>query len=176
MREWVMTLIGRGDFLTIVYFILSLIGAFVLFKLLKSTAIVKKAGYQAGGALAGFLIIYITLVSSSERLSKNEKSCEPELWTVEGRIEKEGKATHDGIIIKQMPPELSTITDVGGSFRLENVRLKEGEWPELRLESKNYLSVSIDLDETKAEKNVDKKKIKLRKIEKLSKVPTEEDN
>lgn len=171
MREWIMTLIGRGDFLTIVYFILSLIGAIVLFKLLKSTAVIKKAGYQAGGALAGFLLIYIALVSSSERLSKNEKSCEPEPWTVEGTIKKEGEETHEGIIIKYTPPEPSTKTDERGSFSLRDVKLGEGKWPELRLESKNYFPLSIELNETTAEKDIKKKKIKLKNIEKLGKLP-----
>ena len=47
----------------------------------------------------------------------------------------------------------------------------EGKWPELRLESKNYLPVSIELNETTAEKDIKKKKIKLRNIEKLDKSP-----
>lgn len=50
-------------------FSLSLIAAIVLFKILKSTALVKKAGYQAGGALAGFIIIYTTLYYSYTSIS-----------------------------------------------------------------------------------------------------------
>ncbi len=158
--------IGK-DLLIIIYFVLSLIGAFVLFKLLKSTAVIKKAGYQAGGALAGFLLIYSTLYYSYERMLKYE----PQSWTVEGIIEKEGKVTHEGIIIKYTPPEPSTKTDERGFFSLRDVKLGEGKWPELRLESKNYLPVSIELNETTAEKDIKKKKIKLRNIEKLGKLP-----
>jgi hypothetical protein len=51
-----------------VIFTLSIIAALILFKVLKSTAIVKKAGYQAGGALAGFIIIFSTLYYSYESL------------------------------------------------------------------------------------------------------------
>ncbi|MEK6678134.1 MAG: hypothetical protein AABY39_01835, partial [Nitrospirota bacterium] len=97
--------------------------------------------------------------------------CEPEPWTVEGIIEKEGKATHEGIIIKYMPPEPSTKTDEKGFFSLRDVKLGEGKWPELRLESKDYFPVSIELNETIAEKDIKKKKIKLRNIEKLGKLP-----
>jgi len=50
-------------------FSLSLIAAIVLFKILKSTALVKKTGYQAGGALAGFIIIYTTLYYSYTSIS-----------------------------------------------------------------------------------------------------------
>jgi hypothetical protein len=39
-------------------FTLSLVSAVVLFKFLKSTALVKNESYQAGGAIAGFIIVY----------------------------------------------------------------------------------------------------------------------
>jgi hypothetical protein len=55
-------------FILSIIFSLSLIAAIVLFKVLKSTAIVKKAGYQAGGALAGFIIIYGSLYQSYSTL------------------------------------------------------------------------------------------------------------
>lgn len=57
-------------FILTLIFSLSLIAAIVLFKVLKSTAIIKKAGYQAGGALAGFIIIYSTLYYSYSSLCK----------------------------------------------------------------------------------------------------------
>jgi len=53
----------------IIVALLSLLAAIVLFKVLKSTALIKKAGYQAGGALAGFIIIYSTLYYSYDSLS-----------------------------------------------------------------------------------------------------------
>ena len=39
------------------------------------------------------------------------------------------------------------------------------------MESKNYFPVSIELNETTAEKDIKKKKIKLKNIEKLGKLP-----
>lgn len=45
-------------------FVLSLLGAVILFKFLKSTALVTVKKYQAGGAIAGFIIIYGTLMAS----------------------------------------------------------------------------------------------------------------
>lgn len=46
------------------FFLLSLLGAYVLFKYLKSEAQVSSRWYQAGGALAGFVIIYGLLYGS----------------------------------------------------------------------------------------------------------------
>src|SRR5271167_3431721 len=45
-----------------VLFGLSLLAAWVLFKVLQSTATVSKPGYQLGGAAAGFVVI-LTLLS-----------------------------------------------------------------------------------------------------------------
>jgi hypothetical protein len=60
-------------------FALSLVGAVVLFKFLKSSALVKNKSYRAGGALAGFVIIYGVLFGSIlkiEQLKTGELSQE----------------------------------------------------------------------------------------------------
>lgn len=46
------------------FFLLSLTGAYILFKFLKSSAIVKTHRYRAGGAVGGFLLIYGMLYGS----------------------------------------------------------------------------------------------------------------
>ncbi len=51
-----------------IFFLMSLIGAVVLFRFLRSTALIKSKGYQAGGAVAGFLLIYSALFGSYARL------------------------------------------------------------------------------------------------------------
>lgn len=51
--------------------ILSLVGAVVLFKFLKSSALIKNKTYQAGGAIAGFIIIFLTLIAAYNQLEKN---------------------------------------------------------------------------------------------------------
>lgn len=53
------------------FFFLSLVGAVVLFKFFKSTAAVQSKQYQAGGAIAGFIIIFMLLTFSYERI-KND--------------------------------------------------------------------------------------------------------
>lgn len=51
-----------------VLFACSLVAAIVLFKVLKSTAAVRRKEYQVGGAAAGFLIIYGALFASYHQL------------------------------------------------------------------------------------------------------------
>jgi hypothetical protein len=48
----------------------SLVAAFVLFKILQSTAAIQKKEYQVGGAAAGFLVIYAALYGSYAQLQK----------------------------------------------------------------------------------------------------------
>ena len=56
-------------------FALSLLGAVVLFHFFKSSALIKQKTYQAGGAVAGFIVIYGLLFASYhqiERLANNK--------------------------------------------------------------------------------------------------------
>lgn len=53
-----------------VFFLLSLTGAYILFKFLKSSALVKTRRYRAGGAVGGFLIIYGMLFGSYYQIAK----------------------------------------------------------------------------------------------------------
>jgi hypothetical protein len=55
-------------------------GAVVLFRFLKSSAIIKKEAYQAGGAVAGFVIIYSLLFTSYYEVEKlNNQELESEI-------------------------------------------------------------------------------------------------
>src|SRR5262245_10763313 len=55
-----------------ILFALSLLAAVVLFAFFKSTAIIKTPKYQAGGAIAGFVIVYSILQFSFDRISGHE--------------------------------------------------------------------------------------------------------
>ena len=56
-----------------IIFALSLLGAVVLFRFFKSSAIIKKKAYQAGGAVAGFAIVYSLLFGSYYQIERLEK-------------------------------------------------------------------------------------------------------
>lgn len=51
------------------FFLLSLAGAIVLFRFFRSSAMVKHKTYQAGGAIAGFVIIYGILFASYSQVN-----------------------------------------------------------------------------------------------------------
>jgi hypothetical protein len=127
-----------------VVFLMSLLGALVLFKVLKSSALIKRPGYQAGGALAGFLLIYGALYYSFDRTVQNWMRSRAE-WTITGMVLKDGVAIHDGIRVSQTPPEPSNYTETGGTFRLENV-VSGDAMPEIRFESQGYFPGYLTID------------------------------
>lgn len=53
-------------------FLMSLLGAVILFKFFKSAALVRTKEYRAGGAIAGFIILFGILYSSYYQLEKSE--------------------------------------------------------------------------------------------------------
>lgn len=156
-----------------VIFALSLIGAYVLFKLLKSTAIVKKAGYQAGGALAGFLIIFGTLFYAYNTSIKAKQETKLDWWTVTGQVKKADSKIHQGIIVQQLRP--STLTGPSGTFRLEPVRVSGNEGlPEIQIEGAGFFPVTIQLNKEvenkKAYVDIDKRRIELKETIELYKM------
>ncbi|MFH1148229.1 MAG: hypothetical protein V1736_11050 [Pseudomonadota bacterium] len=153
-----------------VIFLLSLLGAVALFKFLKSTAMIKKAGYQAGGAVAGFLLIYGTLYGSFHSLCRDVWVWKPNRWTVSGTVKKSGTAMHGAVIVSHVPPRPSTVTDAGGTFRLENVLVMPNEGlPEIYLETDGFYPKSYQIDEKNALVDNEKKTIRLREPIELSK-------
>ncbi len=155
-----------------VIFILSLAGAFVLFKFLKSSALIKSPSYQAGGALAGFLLIYGALYYSLDHLLANVAAWKPIPWTISGTAQLEAVTKHDGIAVKYIPPEPTTYTNVGGLFRLDNVRVIKSEgFPDLLIEKEGYYPIPYHIDEKSAEIDENRKKITLKEgAIKLSKI------
>ena len=153
-----------------VIFLLSLLGAVALFKFLKSTAMIKKAGYQAGGAVAGFLLIYGTLYASFHSLCQDVGVWKPDRWAITGTVKKSGTAMHEGVIISHVPPKPSAVTDAGGTFRLENVLVMPNEGlPEIYLESDGFYPRSYQVDEKNALVDKERKTIRLREHIELSK-------
>ena len=68
------TLMRESLVVVIMIFLMSMAGAYILFKTLKATAIIKNAKFQAGGALAGFIILYATMFQSFQSLHNIEET------------------------------------------------------------------------------------------------------
>ena len=72
-------------------FTCSLVAAFVLFKILQSTAAIEKKEYQVGGAAAGFLVIYAALYGSYAQLQKAPlAACQAQLALDEHELQIQG--------------------------------------------------------------------------------------
>lgn len=159
----------------IVFYSLGLIGAFVLFKILKANAVIKKPGIQIGGALAGFVIIFVLLFryyyldsiplseynsiikekeTEIEKLKEEIKSINNKWvvkhWTISGYISKEGSSSYDGILSSYQPPSPSMqIIPENGLFYLHNVRIIEGSgWPTFLFQCKGYIPDEYKINES----------------------------
>jgi hypothetical protein len=68
-------------------FLMSLVGAVVLFKFFESTAVVKSKQYQAGGAIAGFIIIFMLLLYAHGKITNNTViNLESEVAKLQGEL------------------------------------------------------------------------------------------
>ena len=81
-------------------FLLSLLGAVILFKFFESTALIREKAYQAGGAFAGFVIIYGLLFTSYYRIEqlKNEELTQANTALAAQVSSKLGLAVVSGIV------------------------------------------------------------------------------
>lgn len=155
----------------VLIFLLSLIGAYTLFGLLDSFAFIKQKHHQAGGAIAGFLLIYAALYSSLGNLLKNCESNKPILWSISGNITREGALTHENTRINHFPPGPQDLTDKSGNFLLENVDAKPKEaLPEIYIECDEYYPMNYRLTEDNAIIEPSIRKITLKENIQLSKI------
>jgi len=110
-----------------VLFAASLVAAFVLFKLLQSTAAITKKEYQVGGAAAGFLVIYGALYGSYEHLQSLQlTSCQASLAADEKSLAADqGQMTFQGAVDPALQDATVVLTvkqtnpDSSGRFLLQ---------------------------------------------------------
>ncbi len=154
----------------IVVFLLSLAGAFVLFKWLDATAVINKPTWQAGGSLAGFILIFVMLHTAYIKSAPNP---DVETWMVVGNARLQDRANHDGIEISIHPAQ-QDLTRPGGDFRLP-LEVPGGKmWPELYIHAEGHFGTFIEIDETVAEIDRAHKRIRLKEPVLLERQPAEE--
>jgi type II secretory pathway pseudopilin PulG len=111
---------------------LSLFAAIILFKFLKSTALITNEKYQAGGAIAGFIIVYGMLHGSFTQLADYSQTIRTDVQTIgeqKTRLEQLSKFTQEstltGTVTPNTPDTLVLISawegqaDLGGEFSLK---------------------------------------------------------
>jgi hypothetical protein len=153
----------------IIYALISLLIAFILFKYLKSSAMVKKTGYQAGGAIAGFIIVFSILMASYLKLKNSEVETKKDLlnnskipYTISGRVLKTDSDNHDGVRVTLYPPASKAITDPTGRFAIEGMRFSQVD-----IDSMDIIRLAIDVEGyTSNTLDVPKKKFHIRQYDK----------
>lgn len=132
----------------IIYALISLMIAFILFKYLKSSAMVKKTGYQAGGAIAGFIIVFSILMGSYIKLKNSEVETKKDLisnskipYTISGRVLKMDNDNNDGVRVTLYPPASKAISDPTGRFSIEGIRLSQVD-----IDSMDIIRLAVDVD------------------------------
>lgn len=161
----------------VVFFVLSLIGAYVLFKKLKSSANINKPSQQIRGALAGFVIIFGLLsspyyfydavpglahrlvVKQYERkieklqieVTEITKKWKPQDWKITGYISKDGPGSYEEVDATYQPPNpYLQIVPENGSFCLYGVKISEGcGWPTFQFSCKGFMPDEYKIDPKK---------------------------
>lgn len=149
----------------VVFVGLSLACSYVLFKVLKSSATIKKPKVQLGGAIAGFVTILGLLLYSFNTWYGTWK---PPEWTIcVKKVMKEmdhqngENVGHGGIVGRVLAPSKMNLTQGNGYFTLNGVpkTAKEG-WPRIIFEYDGYEPIIIDkLNDWAKEENSDEIKI-----------------
>ena len=149
-----------------VIFSLSLGGAYVLFQTLKATAVMKTVRGQAGGALAGFLMVfsalggtYFKLLPAADdldalraenarleaRVQDLERATDSQLWTLMGEVRRSDAPSAAGVEVLVMPPNPRLLVGGHGSFRFETIEVVNGIWPELHVSADGYYPETLIL-------------------------------
>ena len=157
-------------------FLLPLGPAFVLYKLLPSTANVsgpfKGLNIQLGGAFAGYFVL--TLMAFGYLASRPNPLME-EVWEVTGRVACQDSIDVARLRLLMMPPTQHTYPNGNFNVQVPAKRLNSGkfELPTLMIEYADHETVSINLNEEgfmygqanrSLKKDNDNKKISLNEI------------
>lgn len=148
------SLMNESLFVVIAIFLMSLIGAYILFKILKATAAIKNEKFHAGGALAGFIILYGTMFQSYQSLHYIEET-ENKLKVAQKALERDeinGKLVPNAQNAKIVLATQQTDADDDGNFRLltqcinpedEDIKVyvisQDGRYKSLRISSKDQM-------------------------------------
>lgn len=162
----------------VVIFCLSLGGAYVLFRTLQATAVLKTVRGQAGGALAGFLMVfgaldgtYLKLLPTAEelrglheentrleaRLQELERETDSEVWTLAGEVRRADDPSAAGLEVVVFPPNPRQLVPAHGGFRFESLEVVNGVWPELHVSADGYYPETLILAEEHLELHPERK-------------------
>lgn len=102
-------------------FVLSLLATWILFRFLKSNASIIQPKWRAGGAIAGFILIFGMSFSFSDSwLSKYIYTTQR--FNVSGTVMLDKGYMHDGTTVEEMPPATHALSENDGNYTLQGIR------------------------------------------------------
>jgi len=141
-----------------ILFTLSLGAAYILFKILQSSASINKKEYQMGGAIAGFAIIFTMLDVAYERISKSAADAtKQQLSTCQATLgNDEAEVSVSGTVVPAIPDAevvyatkaISLGDDGVFHFSARKKDLKSSDPPAIYVTTEqNHVHLQLDPDE-----------------------------
>ena len=102
-------------------FVMSLLATWVLFRFLKSSTTIIKPKWRAGGAIAGFIVIFsMSFTFSDAWLDKYIYATRR--FNISGTVVLDQGFYHDGTTVEEMPPAAYVLSAKDGSYILPGIR------------------------------------------------------
>ncbi|MEI6435948.1 MAG: hypothetical protein WCP32_13960 [Bacteroidota bacterium] len=156
-------------------FVLSLFATFVLFRFLKSSATIIKAKWRAGGAIAGFILIFsMAFYFSDSWLEKYIYTTKR--FNISGTVLLDSCFSHDGTTIEEMPPVSYNLSQKDGSYSLMGVGFNSKKITEVTISfyHENFIGpIKHKFKENDFTIDYDKLQINLNDTIRLKKIPME---
>ncbi|MCX6276656.1 MAG: hypothetical protein NT004_00995 [Bacteroidetes bacterium] len=155
-------------------FVLSLIATFVLFRFLKSSATIIKAEWRAGGAIAGFILIFsMAFYFSDSWLEKYIYTTKR--FNISGTVLLDSCFYHDGTYIEELPPVSHILSEKDGGYTLMGVGFKSKKIKEVTIsfQHENFIPIKHTFKENGFTIDYDKLQINLNDTIRLKKIPME---
>ena len=155
-------------------FVMSLLATWVLFRFLKSSTTIIKPKWRAGGAIAGFIVIFgMSFTFSDAWLDKYIYASRR--FNISGTVVLDQGYFHDGTTVEEMPPAAYVLTSKDGSYTLPGIRYDEKDISEVTVafQHENFIPVKHTFGAGEFTVNWERLLISIKDTIKLRKVPKE---
>ena len=155
-------------------FVLSLVATFILFHFLKSNATIIKEKWRAGGAIAGFILIFsMSFYFSDSWLDKYVYVTKR--FNITGTVLLDSCYFHDGTSVEELPPVSHILSEKDGTYTLMGVRFNSKKITELTIsfQHENFLPIKRTFKENGFSVDYEKLQIVVKDTIYLKKIPME---
>ncbi|MEI7981785.1 MAG: hypothetical protein WCI71_09015 [Bacteroidota bacterium] len=155
-------------------FLLSLLATWILFRFLKSNATVIQPKWRAGGAIAGFILLFgMTFSFADSWLTKYIYATRR--FNISGTVTLDQGYFHDGTTVEEMPPAAYVLTAKDGSYTLPGIRYDAREISEVTVAfaHENFIPVKHTFGSAEFTVDWERLQISIRDTVRLRRAPKE---